>query len=69
VKSGIDDLRSDASWVPDETVLATFPGLADLALEITLNVLIEPGEIAGQKAVVLRWQYQFRRFCVGHGTC
>src|ERR1700757_986976 len=69
VKSGVDDFRSDASWVPDETVLAAFPGLTDLAFEITLNVLIEPGEISGQKAVVLRWQYQFRRFCVGHCTC
>jgi hypothetical protein len=52
VKTSVDDRGAEPDWISDEPVLASFPGLAYLSLEITLYILVEAGWITVKQALV-----------------
>jgi hypothetical protein len=52
VKTSVDDRGTESDRISDESVLASFPGLAYLSLEITLYVLVEAGWIAAKQSLV-----------------
>jgi hypothetical protein len=46
MKVSVNDGRTKTDRVADKSVLAPFPGLAYLSLEIALNILVKAGWIA-----------------------
>src|ERR1700730_5414102 len=64
VKTSVDDRGIESDRIPDEPVLASFPGLAYLSLEITLYILVEAGWIAVKQALVFGGQDEYRRLAL-----